>query len=48
MTNEELEYIKKLASENKADTDCHVLVINKKEFKRLIGTLENILKRKNE
>ena len=32
----------------KADTDCHVLVINKKEFKRLVGTLENILKRKNE
>ena len=32
----------------KADEDCNVLVISKKKFKRLIGTLENILKRKPE
>ena len=27
----------------KADEDCNVLVISKKKFKRLVGTLENIL-----
>ena len=32
----------------KADEDCNVLVISKKKFKRLVGTLENILKRKPE
>ena len=32
----------------KADEDCNVLVISKKKFKRLLGTLENILKRKPE
>ena len=32
----------------KADEDCCVLVINKKKFKRMLGTLENILKRKIE
>ena len=32
----------------KADTDCVVFFINKKEFKRLVDTLENILKRKPE
>ena len=30
----------------KADNDCTVLVISKTKFKRLVGTLENILKRK--
>ena len=30
----------------KADSDCTVLVISKTKFKRLVGTLENILKRK--
>ena len=32
----------------KADDNCNVLVISKKKFKRLVGTLENLLKRKNE
>ena len=32
----------------KADEDCIVLVISKRKFKRLVGTLENILKRKPE
>ena len=32
----------------KAVEDCNVLVISKRKFKRLIGTLENILKRKPE
>ena len=32
----------------KADEDCSVMVINKKKFKRMLGTLENILKRKLE
>ena len=32
----------------KADEDCYVMVINKKKFKRMLGTLENILKRKIE
>ena len=32
----------------KADTDCTVFIISRKQFKRLIGCLENILKRKIE
>ena len=32
----------------KADSDCSVLIISKTKFKRLVGTLENILKRKIE
>ena len=32
----------------RADTDCIVFVISRKEFKRLVGPLENILKRKIE
>ena len=32
----------------KADTDCVVFIISRKEFKRLVGSLENILKRKIE
>ena len=32
----------------KADTDCIVFIISRKEFKRLVGPLENILKRKIE
>ena len=32
----------------KADTDCVVFIISRKEFKRLVGSLENILKRKTE
>ena len=32
----------------KADTNCTVFVISRKEFKRLVGPLENILKRKIE
>ena len=32
----------------KADEDCNVMVINKKKFKRMFGTLENILKRRPE
>lgn len=32
----------------KADTDCIVFIISRKEFKRLIDSLENILKRKPE
>ena len=32
----------------KADTDCVVFIISRKEFKRLIDSLENILKRKIE
>ena len=32
----------------KADTDCVIFCISRKEFKRLVGPLENILKRKIE
>ena len=32
----------------KADTDCVVFIISRREFKRLVGSLENILKRKIE
>ena len=32
----------------KADTDCIVFIISRIEFKRLVGSLENILKRKME
>ena len=32
----------------KADTDCTVFFISRKEFKRLVGSLENILKRRIE
>ena len=32
----------------KADEDCYVLVLSKRKFKRLVGTLENIIKRKPE
>ena len=32
----------------KADSDCIVLIINRTQFKRLVGSLENILKRKFE
>ena len=31
-----------------ADSDCTVFVISRKEFKRLVGFLENLLKRKND
>jgi len=30
----------------KADENCYTLIISKRKFKRLVGTLENILKRK--
>ncbi len=32
----------------KADSDCIVFIISRREFKRLVGSLENILKRKFE